>query len=185
MLHVHGKYVYSTLYSIREKREILKEETACVFNATCTYIYVYITAYSFLKAVSSFTISHFPLMLYTCSVLYTYFPCTCICVHVHVQYVPQCTLFPCTCMCVHVQYVPQCTLFQAGVDFLRLGSKHTVHPSLHPYLPCQTPCSTVSDLDTLYQATVQYIMLHVYLSMFYNTCTCIPDKLCIFPADES
>ena len=48
---------------------------SCTFmqaSMTCIFIYMYITAYSFLKAVSSFTISlSFP----NASVLYTYFSC--------------------------------------------------------------------------------------------------------------
>ena len=81
-------------------------------------------------------------------------------VHVHVH-MYMCT-YTCTCMCKFTTVA----LSQAGVDFLRLGSKHTVHPSLHQYLPSQTPCSTVSDLDVLYQNKVRnltYIYVHVHV----------------------
>ena len=50
-------------------------DCSCTFmqaSMTCIFIYMYITVYSFLKAVSSFTISlSFP----NASVLYTYFSC--------------------------------------------------------------------------------------------------------------
>lgn len=41
-------------------------------------------------------------------------------------------------------------LEKAGVDFLRLGSRHVIHPSLHQYTPSHTPVHTVASLERLY-----------------------------------
>jgi DNA replication ATP-dependent helicase Dna2 len=43
-------------------------------------------------------------------------------------------------------------LKEAGVDFLRLGSKHAVQPSLHQFLPSNTMCTSVSELEALYNS---------------------------------
>ena len=71
--------MYSTL-ALGEEREIVKEETALRKEKEAAFVHVYIqyiqlyaSLYSFLKAVSSFTISlSFPYA----SVLYTYYPCS-------------------------------------------------------------------------------------------------------------
>ena len=71
------------------------------------YIYMYSTlqhtAFSFLKAVSSFTIS---LSFSDASVLYTYFPCTCIYMYISVT---------CACHVMHTLPVTPAQLMMPGI----------------------------------------------------------------------
>ncbi|CAI8022001.1 DNA replication ATP-dependent helicase/nuclease DNA2 [Geodia barretti] len=53
---------------------------------------------------------------------------------------------------VQQRFVNEPIFPQAGVDFLRLGSKHAVHPSLHQFLPSYTMCTSVSELEALYNS---------------------------------
>ena len=43
---------------------------------------------------------------------------------------------------------------QAGVDFLRLGPTHHIHPHLHQFTPSHTTLSTVAEVEELYHSKV-------------------------------
>ena len=108
ILHVHV-HVHTCMWFSKPSQLPVYMYIRLYASLYSLYMYIYIystlqhTAFSFLKAVSSFTIS---LSFSNASVLYTYFPCTCIYMYISVM---------CACHVMHTLPVTPAQLMMPGI----------------------------------------------------------------------